>query len=50
MPTGKYAMKQLAQKLPCENKPPDFPISDETVSAVEAAVYEIVKKNMEFAQ
>ncbi len=43
-------MHQLVQKLPSETKPSDFPVSDDTVTAVQATLYEVVRKNPEFAQ
>ena len=43
-------MRQLVMKLPQENKQPDFPVSDDTVTAVQATLYEVVKKNADFAQ
>ena len=48
--SGKYAMHQLVQKLPCEDKPSDFPVSDETITAVQATLYEVVRSTPEFAR
>lgn len=48
--SGKYAMRQLVQKLPQENRAPDFLVSDDTVTAVQATLYEVIKKNADFAQ
>lgn len=48
--SGKYAMRQLVGRLPCDNPRPDFTVSDDTVTAVLATLYEVVRKNMEFAQ
>ena len=50
MLTGKYAMRQLVMKLPAENRVPDFPVSDNTITAVQATLYEVIKKNADFAQ
>jgi len=46
---GKYGMRQLVQKLPADNKIPNMPVSDDTITAVQATLYEIVKKNPVFA-
>lgn len=43
-------MRQLVQKLPQENRAPDFLVSDDTVTAVQATLYEVIKKNADFAQ
>ena len=43
-------MHQLVQKLPCEDKPSDFPVSDETITAVQATLYEVVRSTPEFAR
>jgi hypothetical protein len=47
---GKYAMKQLVQKLPTEKQTQDFPASDDTITAVQATLYEVIKKTSNFAQ
>ncbi len=43
-------MRQLVTKLPYDAKPPDFPVSDDTITAVQATLYEVIKKNADFAQ
>ena len=49
--SGKYAMTELSQKLP----PPDlqrlrdYSVSDQTLCAVLATLYEVIKNNLEFA-
>ena len=43
-------MKQLVTKLPAENRPQDFPLSDDTICAIEATLYEVVRNNVDFAQ
>ena len=49
--TGKYAMQQLISKLPAERREPnEFVVSDETVCAVEATIYEVIKSNQEHAR
>jgi hypothetical protein len=45
---GKYAMNTLVKKLPNTRQKTDFPVSDDTVAAVLATLYEIVKKNADF--
>lgn len=47
---GKYAIRQLTVKLPERNVPPATPVSDNTIAAVVATVYEVVKHNVDFAQ
>ena len=47
---GKYAMQQLVSKLPAEGRAPDFPVSDNTIAAILATLYEVIKKNPDFAQ
>ncbi|CAH1787566.1 unnamed protein product [Owenia fusiformis] len=48
---GKYAMQQLVIKLPHpqENKSPEQLPSNETISAIIATLYEVIKKSSEFA-
>jgi hypothetical protein len=47
---GKYAMKQLVCKLPSEHPSPnDFPMSDDTICAVECTLYEVIRRHQEFA-
>ena len=48
--SGKYAMPQLVSKLPSEQKTSDFVVSDDTVTAVQATIYEVIKDNAGFAQ
>ena len=49
--TGKYAMRQLVEKLPTQNPNPNqFAVSDETICAVEAAVYQVIKANEQHAR
>ena len=49
--SGKYAMKQLIAKLPAERREAnEFVVSDETVCAVEATLYEVIKLNQEHAR
>ena len=49
--SGKYAMKQLIAKLPAERgEANEFVVSDETVCAVEATLYEVIKLNQEHAR
>ena len=43
-------MQQLVQKLPREGRQPDFVVSDDTVTAVQATLYEVIKRNPDFAQ
>lgn len=47
---GKYAMHQLVKKMPLTGQSQDFPASDDTISAVLATLYEVIKKNPDFAQ
>ena len=42
-------MKQLVTKLPCEGREPEYPISDDTICAIEATLYEVIKNAAEFA-
>ena len=46
---GKYAMKQLVQRLPEEGRPQRIPNSDETICAMEALIYEVIRSSTEFA-
>ena len=46
--SGKYAMKQLVAKLPSESNQQDFPTSDQTITAVQATLYEVIKNNPPF--
>ncbi|XP_065561216.1 catenin delta-2-like [Artemia franciscana] len=48
--TGKYAMRDLVQKLPTGNASQDQATSDETISAVLATLNEVIKKNAEFSR
>lgn len=45
---GKYAMRQLVLKLPTDNRQMDN-TTDDTICAVIATLYEIIKKNPSFA-
>uniref|UniRef100_T1IHH0 Catenin delta-2 n=1 Tax=Strigamia maritima TaxID=126957 RepID=T1IHH0_STRMM len=47
---GKYAMRDLVQKLPSETQQHDTGTSDETVAAVLATLNEVIRKNAEFAR
>ena len=39
-------MRQLVEKLPTQNpSPSQFNVSDETICAVEAALYQVIKAN-----
>ncbi|XP_074659788.1 uncharacterized protein LOC141912468 [Tubulanus polymorphus] len=45
---GKYAMRQLVSKLPIGQV--EYPPSDDTIAAVLATLYEVVRKNPDFCQ
>ncbi|XP_044014863.1 catenin delta-2 isoform X4 [Aphidius gifuensis] len=47
---GKYAMRDLIQKLPSGNNQHDQGTSDDTIAAVLATLNEVIKKNAEFAR
>ena len=47
---GKYAMAELVKKLPSETKTADFAVSSDTITAVQATIYEVIKENSDFAQ
>ncbi|GAB6022125.1 Catenin delta-2 [Chamberlinius hualienensis] len=47
---GKYAMKDLVQKLPSPGVQHDTGTSDETYAAVLATLNEVIRKNAEFAR
>jgi catenin delta-2 len=47
---GKYAMRDLVQKLPSGNSQHDQGTSDDTVAAVLATLNEVIKKNAEFSR
>uniref|UniRef100_A0A182UV78 Uncharacterized protein n=1 Tax=Anopheles merus TaxID=30066 RepID=A0A182UV78_ANOME len=47
---GKYAMRDLVQKLPSGNPQCDQGTSDDTIAAVLATLNEVIKKNAEFAR
>ncbi|XP_026817934.1 catenin delta-2 isoform X2 [Rhopalosiphum maidis] len=47
---GKYAMRDLVQKLPSGNAQHDQGTSDDTIAAVLATLNEVIKKNAEFAR
>ncbi|KAB7501029.1 Catenin delta-2, partial [Armadillidium nasatum] len=46
---GKYAMRDLVQKLPSQNSH-DATTSDETIAAVLATLNEVIKRNAEFSR
>ncbi|XP_037731773.1 catenin delta-2 isoform X2 [Drosophila subpulchrella] len=47
---GKYAMRDLVQKLPSGNIQHDQNTSDDTITAVLATINEVLKKNPEFSR
>nr|CAD7425355.1 unnamed protein product [Timema monikensis] len=47
---GKYAMRDLVQKLPSGNLQHDQGTSDDTIAAVLATLNEVIKKNAEFSR
>jgi len=47
---GKYAMRDLVQKLPSGNPQRDVGTSDETIAAVLATLNEVIKKHPEFSR
>ena len=47
---GKYAMRDLVQKLPSGNSQHDHGTSDSTIAAVLATLNEVIKKNAEFSR
>lgn len=47
---GKYAMRDLVQKLPSGNPQHDQTTSDDTIAAVLATLNEVIKKNAEFSR
>lgn len=47
---GKYAMRDLVQKLPSGNPQHDHGTSDDTIAAVLATINEVIKKNAEFSR
>ncbi|KAH8272041.1 hypothetical protein KR018_007404 [Drosophila ironensis] len=47
---GKYAMRDLVQKLPSGNAQHDQNTSDDTITAVLATINEVIKKNPEFSR
>jgi catenin delta-2 len=47
---GKYAMRDLVQKLPSGNPQHDQSTSDDTIAAVLATLNEVIKKNAEFSR
>lgn len=47
---GKYAMRDLVQKLPSGNPQHDQNTSDDTITAVLATINEVIKKNAEFSR
>ena len=48
--TGKYAMRDLVQKLPSGNPQHDHGTSDDTIAAVLATLNEVIKKHPEFSR
>ena len=49
-PAGKYAMRDLVQKLPSGSQQQDQATSDDTVAAVLATLNEVIKKSAEFTR
>ena len=49
-PAGKYAMRDLVQKLPSGNPQRDVGTSDDTIAAVLATLNEVIKKHPEFSR
>ncbi|CAH2232946.1 jg16757 [Pararge aegeria aegeria] len=47
---GKYAMRDLVQKLPSGNQQHDQGTSDDTIAAVLATLNEVIKKSAEFSR
>ncbi|KAK6191373.1 hypothetical protein SNE40_003082 [Patella caerulea] len=47
---GKYAMRQLVSKLPQDTRHSELVPPDDTLCAVIATLYEVVKNNQDFAQ
>ena len=47
---GKYAMRDLVQKLPSCNQTQDHTTSDDTIAAVLATLNEVIKKHPEFSR
>lgn len=47
---GKYAMRDLVQKLPGGNLQHDQGTSDDTIAAVLATLNEVIKRNAEFSR
>ena len=48
--SGKYAMRDLVQKLPSGNPQRDVGTSDDTIAAVLATLNEVIKKHPEFSR
>jgi len=48
--SGKYALPHLVRKLPSPVRQSELMLSDETIAAVEAALYEIIKTNSTHAR
>ena len=48
--SGKYAMRDLVQKLPSGNPQRDHGTSDDTIAAVLATLNEVIKKHPEFSR
>ena len=48
--SGKYAMRDLVQKLPSGNPQHDHGTSDDTIAAVLATLNEVIKKHPEFSR
>ena len=47
---GKYAMRDLVQKLPSVSPQHDHGTSDDTIAAVLATLNEVIKKHPEFSR
>jgi hypothetical protein len=46
---GKYSMKQLVSRLPDNGRFDRMP-SDDTLCAIQTAIFEVIRKNVDFAQ
>lgn len=50
MLTGKYVMHDMVWKLPSQDRPAELTLSNETIAAMEATLYEVIKSSSEFAK
>jgi len=48
--SGKYVMHDMVSKLPSSRGPAELTLSNETIAAMEATLYEVVKSSSEFAK